>query len=321
MHEPTYVENRAMSCLIVGGGGFIGSHLARHLSSKRRIVVAGRSAQPPFALPAGVRYVQLNLTNPSALACLLDECDEVVDLAYSTVPKTSFEDPVFDIVSNLPFNVSLIKMASERRMRKLVFVSSGGTVYGNPQYLPVDEAHPTNPVSPYGITKLAIEKYGLMYGRLQGLPFVVVRPGNPYGPDQLGGRGQGFVATAVLSALKRSEIKVFGQRGSIRDYIYIDDLVAGIAAALDQGEIGEIYNIGTGIGLDNRAVLDAIAACARGDAIELIVRNEAVRPFDVSANVLSSARLTYRSGWRPLVSLEEGMRLTWNGAKDRFEGR
>ena len=308
-----------MSCLIVGGGGFIGSHLVRLLSSKRRIVVAGRRAQPPFVLPAATRYVQLNPTDPSALAGLLDECDEVVDLAYSTVPKTSFEDPVFDIVSNLPFNVTLIKMASERRMRKLVFVSSGGTVYGNPKYLPVDEAHPTNPVSPYGITKLAIEKYGLMYGQLRGLPFVVVRPGNPYGPNQLGGQGQGFVATAILSTLTLTEIKVFGERGSIRDYIYIDDLVAGIAAALDVGDIGEIYNIGTGTGLDNRAVLDAIAACARKDAIELNVRIEAVRPFDVSANVLSSARLTYRSGWRPLVGMEEGMERTWNGAKVRFE--
>jgi len=304
------------TCLIVGGGGFVGSRLVSLLQvGQRNIVVAGRRASPRFGLPAGVRYVQLDPADMGALAGLLDECDEVIDLAYSTVPKTSFEDPVFDVVSNLPFNVALIKMASERPLRKLVFVSSGGTVYGPSAYLPIDESHPTNPVSPYGITKLAIEKYGLMYCLLRGLPFVVVRPGNPYGPNQLGGQGQGFVATAVFSALRGCPISIFGERGTIRDYIYVDDLVAGIAAALESGEPGEVYNIGTGLGLDNRAVLESIEVCAHADGIALDIQTEAARPFDVAANVLSSARLTYRSGWRPTVSFEEGLSKTWAWAK------
>ena len=305
------------ACLIVGGGGFVGSHLVRCLAETgRHLIVAGRSSRTRFPLPDNVRYVQLDSNDHNALQYLMDECDEIIDLAYSTVPKTSFEDPVFDVLANLPFNVALIKMASERSMRKVVFVSSGGTVYGNPGYLPIDESHPTNPVSPYGITKLSIEKYGLMYSRLRELPFVAVRPGNPYGPDQIGGQGQGFVATALFAALAGKSIKIFGDRGTIRDYIYIDDLVSGIAAALDAGEPGEIYNIGTGIGLDNRTVLDHIGVLAAGEGLKLNIQIEPSRPFDVGANVLSSARLTYRAGWRPTTSFDDGLARTWAWAKE-----
>jgi UDP-glucose 4-epimerase len=131
----------------------------------------------------------------------------------------------------------------------------------------------------------------------------------------VGGQGQGFVATAVFSARAGNSIKIFGERGTIRDYIYVDDLAAGIAAALESGEAGEVYNIGTGLGLDNRAVLEGIEACARADGIALDIQIEAARPFDVAANVLSSARLTYRSGWRPTVSFEDGLDKTWAWAK------
>lgn len=310
------------ACLIVGGGGFVGSHLVRFLArGERLLIVAGRSPRARFPLPDNVRYVQLDPDNLSALQVLMDECDEIIDLAYATVPKTSFEDPVFDVLSNLPFNVALIKMASERPMRKVVFVSSGGTVYGNPGYLPIDESHPTDPVSPYGITKLSIEKYGLMYSRLRDLPFVAVRPGNPYGPNQIGGQGQGFVATALFASLAGKSIKIFGDRGTIRDYIYIDDLVSGIAAALNAGEPGEVYNIGTGIGLDNRTVLDHIGVLATLEGRELDIQIEPPRPFDVAANVLSSARLTYRSGWRPATNFDEGLAHTWAWAKYHLSGK
>lgn len=306
------------TCLIIGGGGFIGSHLVRALKSQsqRNVVVAGRNKKPRFELGEDVRYIQLDSINFEVLGTLLDECDEVIDLAYSTVPKTSFDDPVHDVLSNLPFNVALIKMASERNLRRFVFVSSGGTVYGNAGYLPIDESHPTNPVSPYGITKLAIEKYGLMYHRLRGLPLVVVRPGNPYGPNQHGGLGQGFVATALHQALTGQPVRLFGERGTVRDYIYVEDLAAGIVAALEHGELGAAYNIGSCQGLDNRQILSAIEKCIRSDQLSLDIKIEPARPFDVAANVLSSARLTYASAWRPKVGFDEGLERTWAWVRD-----
>lgn len=308
-----------LKTLIIGGGGFIGSHWAHHLArqSDREVIVVGRSPIPRFSLPDSVSYVQGDAGDIAFIGNLLDSCDEVVDLAYATVPKTSFDDPVHDVLVNLPSSVVLLRQASKRKLRRLVLVSSGGTVYGNAAYLPIDETHPTNPVSPYGITKLALEKYALMFHRLEGLPVVIVRPGNPYGPNQLGNLGQGFVGTALYSMLKRQPVCVFGERGTVRDYVYVEDLVTGLSAALHHGKVGEIYNIGTGIGYDNQSVLDEIDSIVRADGYSIEREYRPLRTFDVAENVLSSARLTYLSGWRPQFDLHTGLKATWQWAKEQ----
>jgi UDP-glucose 4-epimerase len=305
--------------LIVGGGGFIGrAFLARVIhGGGREVVIAGRSNQPAYGLPAGVVYRQVAPSDLAAYAALLDWADEVVDFAYSSVPQTSFEDPVRDVLDNLPFNVALIKMASERSLEKFLFVSSGGTVYGHPVRLPIDEAHPTDPVSPYGITKLAVEKYGLMYWRSKRLQFVAVRPGNPYGPGQLGHRGQGFVATAMQQVLEGGTVTIFGERGAIRDYIYVDDLASGILAALEYAAGGSVLNIGTGLGIDNRQMVNAIGTLVRRDGMQLDVRTALARAFDVSANVLDSSKLRDISGWQPEVALETGLEKAWAWIKGK----
>lgn len=299
--------------LVVGGGGFIGSHLVLKLleSGRKDIWVVGRSAEPRFLLPKAVRYISGDISNESFIRSILQGCDEVIDLAYSTVPKTSFEDPVHDVLANLPSSVTLIKVASEFNLRRFVLVSSGGTVYGNAAYLPIDEFHLTNPVSPYGITKLAIEKYALMFNHLSSLPVIIVRPGNPYGPNQLGNLGQGFIASAIFSILNNKQVNIFGESGTVRDYIYIDDLTNGLVAALDKGKVGDVYNVGTGIGLDNRDVLDAIIKISDRSKFPLNLVIQQERPFDVAENVLSSAKLTYISGWKPQTSIVAGLEKTW----------
>ena len=299
--------------LVVGGGGFIGSHLVLKIfeSGRKNIRVVGRSAQPRFSLPKGVDYLSGDISNESFVRSIIQGCDEVIDLAYSTVPKTSFDNPVHDALANLPSSVTLIKVASEFNLKCFVLVSSGGTVYGNAAYLPIDEFHLTNPVSPYGITKLAIEKYALMFNHLNSLPVVIVRPGNPYGPNQLGNLGQGFIASAIFSLLNNKQVNIFGERGTVRDYIYIDDLTNGLVAALDKGKVGEVYNIGTGIGLDNREVLDAIVNISDQPRFPLNLVIQPERSFDVAENVLSSVKLTYITGWKPKVSFQTGLKKTW----------
>lgn len=305
--------------LVVGGGGFIGSHLVRTLCAdgRRRVTVTGRRTQPVYGLPDSATYVKAGAEDGAAMAALLADADEVVDLAYASVPKTSFDDPVHDVLSNLPATVSLLRQAAAFPLRRFVLVSSGGTVYGNAVRLPIDEFHPTDPVSPYGITKLAAEKYAFLFHQLASLPLVVVRPGNPYGPFQYGNLAQGFVGAAFHAIVKRTKPLVFGERGTVRDYIYVDDLARGIVAALDHGRLGETYNIGTGIGYDNRAVLDVIHAVVKGDGFAVECEHRDARPFDVEANVLSSARLTYVSGWRPSVDLRGGIEMTWNWVKEQ----
>lgn len=305
-----------LTTVVVGGGGFIGSHLVRLLVArgKRKVIVVGRSSAPRFPLPPEVDYIQGDAGDVALNSRLFENCDEIVDLAYATVPKTSFEDPVHDVLANLPASVSLLRQASRYKLRRVLLVSSGGTVYGDAEYLPIDESHPTNPVSPYGITKLTLEKYAQMFHRLEGLPVVIVRPGNPFGPNQFGNLGQGFIGAAIFATLARQPVSVFGERGTVRDYVFIDDVAEGLLAALDQGVMGETYNIGTGIGLDNRAVLDALDTVVRPSGYSVEIAACPRRPFDVAANVLSPARITYVTGWRPHTNFIDGLGQTWSWA-------
>jgi UDP-glucose 4-epimerase len=238
--------------------------------------------------------------------------DEVIHLAYATVPQTSFDDPLFDLEANLPANVQLLQNATSAGVAKFVLVSSGGTVYGVARSLPIHEGHPTNPISPYGITKLAIEKYAGMFQVVSGLPIVVVRPANAYGEEQRALGGQGFIAAAVHSIVRGREVDVFGPEGTVRDYIHVSDVASGIVAALEHGEVGNTYNIGTGLGVNNFEVLREIQTFATHAGLPMHTRMLPQRAFDVPANVLDSRSLEAVSGWRPKVGLASGIERVWN---------
>lgn len=302
-----------MKCCVIGGTGFIGSHLVQALlETGRDVRVAGRRERGLVFLPEHVEYLQGDIRSREFIAQVLSGVDEIVDLAYSSVPKTSYDNPVLDIMDNLPGSVALFEAACGYTLKKMLFVSSGGTVYGEPQDLPIDERHPTNPISPYGITKLALEKYAQMYNRIRNLPVVCARPSNPYGEGQKPFVGQGFVATAIVSILAAKEIQIFGERGTIRDYIYVSDVAQGLIAALDFGIPGECYNIGSTEGRSNLEVIEKISACARKYGIDPLVTHAAPRSFDVSANVLNTGKLQAISGWQPKIEFDVGIEHTWN---------
>jgi UDP-glucose 4-epimerase len=247
---------------------------------------------------------------------MLAGADEVIDLAYSTAPQTSFADPIFDIVSNLPASVGLLQESLAAGIRKVVLVSSGGTVYGVARSLPIREDHATRPISPYGITKLAIENYGWMFKALSNLPVVVVRPANAYGEGQRTLSGQGFIAAAMHSITEGHAVDVFGESGTVRDYIHVTDVAAGIVAALESGVPGMAYNIGTSEGRTNIEILEMIKPLAAAAGLGVKIRHLPARNFDVPANCLDSGRLRSISGWRPRVSLQDGIRRLWDGAME-----
>ena len=313
--------NMKRSC-VIGGTGFIGCGVVNGLlAAGRKVSVIGRSLRPSRTLPAGVAYFPGDLGNRDFLADALRGVDEVIDLAYTTVPKTSFDHPVDDILGNLPAAVTLFQVASELALKKVVVVSSGGVVYGNAARLPITEDHPTNPISPYGITKLAVEKYALMYWKANALPVVCVRPGNAYGEGQRPFIGQGFVATAIASILKGREVSIYGESGTVRDYIHLLDVSSGIIAAMENGVPGSCYNVGTGVGRSNRDVLDLLFRLARAKGLNPLLRVLPPRQFDVEANVLSSAKLFADTGWQAEISFEEGIERTWDWfCRQRFNG-
>jgi UDP-glucose 4-epimerase len=222
-------------CCVIGGTGFIGSRLVEYLSKTgRKLTIIARNSVPTRHLPTGVRYIAGDYGDKYFLKGVLQGVDEIINLAHTTVPKTSFDDPISDISSNLPAVVSLLEIASQIAIKKLIFISSGGTVYGKSLHPPISETHPTNPISPYGITKLALEKYALMYHEIYGLPVVCIRPANAYGEGQIPYVGQGFISTAIASILQNKDILLFGEHGTTRDYIHVDDVVktVGMVSAI-----------------------------------------------------------------------------------------
>lgn len=298
------------STLVIGGAGYIGAYLVPMLiASGRRVTVLGRSERPRYKLPEGATYVADDFGRRDLISRLLDCHREAIHLAYATVPNTSFENPLADLLQNLPPTVQLFSEAADRGV-KLVLVSSGGAVYGEAIKLPICENHPTKPISPYGVTKLALENYAYLYAVTHGLKFVGVRPANAYGVGQRPFVGQGFIATAMASALKGMPIKIFGQHGTIRDYLYVSDLAAGIVSALERGHLSETYNLGSGIGFTNHEVIEAFMPMMREIGCNVQIESLPERAFDVKANVLDSTKLQAHTGWKPQIEFGDGLRRT-----------
>lgn len=304
--------------LVIGGSGYVGSHLVSKLvATGRYVTVLGRSATPKYELPENVDYVAGDFAQHELINQLLDAHQEVIHLAYATVPNTSYEDPLADLLQNLPPTVQLFAEAALRGS-KLILVSSGGTVYGEANVSQLSETHETKPISPYGVTKLTLENYAHLYATTHGLKFVCVRPANAYGVGQRPFIGQGFISTAMASVMRGAPIKVFGKRGTIRDYIYVEDLASGIVSALEEGSLSEIYNIGSGVALSNLDVIEALTPLMNEFGYDVSVEYMQERPFDVKVNVLNSEKLHAHTGWRPEISLDVGLKLTYDWLKREF---
>jgi len=306
------VMNKSASecnCLVIGGNGFIGSHLVpRLVASGRRVTVLDRTGISSRIKSGLVTYVAGDFSDSALIGHLVAEHDEVVHLAYATVPNTSFDNPLADLDQNLHPAVQLFDIVA-RKGARLLLVSSGGTVYGEAISTPITEEHPTHPISPYGVTKLTLERYAYLYAVTRGLKVTCVRPANPYGEGQLPFVGQGFVSTAMATAMKGKPITIFGEHGTVRDYIHIDDLVEGMLVVFENAAANETFNIGSSIGRSNLDVVNAMSTLLQESGVEVCLNYVSARPFDVKVNVLDCNRIR-NMGWQPRVSFEDGLKRT-----------
>ena len=297
-----------MRAMVLGGTGFIGSHLVdRLLADGHQVRVFARSPErfrPP--LPA-VDYRQADLADIPALVEALTGIEVVYHLVSTTVPSTSNRDPVFDIESNLVGMVRLLQVARDSGVRRLVYLSSGGTVYGTPQVLPIPESHPLHPICSYGIVKAAAENYLHMFHELHGLDYLVLRASNPYGERQGHYGVQGVIGTFLNQIRRGEELEVWGDGTLVRDYIHVDDLARLCVKAGESARLG-IYNAGSGRGYSIREVLACIEQAV---GRKPVVTWREGRGFDVPRVVLDIARAEADFGWRPEIDLAEGIRRTW----------
>jgi UDP-glucose 4-epimerase len=238
----------------------------------------------------------------------LEGVDVLIHLICTTLPGPSNENPAYDVDSNVIGTLNLLNEALKHRVKKVVFASSGGTVYGIPKELPIAETHPTDPICSYGITKLMIEKYLYLYHRIHGLNCTVLRLANPYGERQRITGVQGAIAVFLGKVLYDQPISIWGDGTVARDYFYIGDLVDAVCRVIEQEPPSLVYNIGSGTALSLNDMLEWIR---RVTGKRPVVRYEPQRALDVPINCLDIGRAKRELGWEPKVGLEEGLLRTW----------
>ena len=304
--------------LVTGGCGFIGGHLTLHLSKLGHdVLVFDRHPPPPWliGLPR-VRFIQGELLELLSADDWLQGVDAIYHLAWAHIPESATQHPVNDIQTNLVTTVRLLQAASERGVRRILFPSTGGAVYGLVQRLPVPEGHPKAPISAYGVTKLAAEKYIELYHRLHGLEYAILRPSVPYGPWQDPFGRQGAVAVFMGSILTGRPITIWGDGDAItRDFFHISDLIRAFVLAAHHPSETAIYNIGGGQAVSLNQLLNEIMQIADVER-DVIIKRLPPRPFDVPQLVLDITRAREVLGWTPQTSLREGLKSTWAWYRD-----
>jgi len=297
-----------MRTLVIGGTGFIGSHLVDHLLAHgHRVRVFSRSPERRRPQVAGVDYRIASLDDIPALSEALCGVEVVFHLASATVPATAARDPVFDVDANLVATLRLLDLLTESEVKKLVYLSSGGTVYGIPETLPVPEDHRLMPICSYGIVKAAIEGYIRIFQRSHAIECIIVRPSNPYGPRQGHSGVQGVIGTFLARIRDGEPLEVWGDGSQVRDFLYVSDLAEFCVRAAESGGSG-VYNCGSGRGC---SVNEIIAVVEKVTGRKAVVERRPPRGFDVPEVVLDISAVRRVFGWQPRVGLGEGIRMTW----------
>lgn len=303
-------------CCILGGGGFIGINLANHLVRTGWQVTSYGRQPAPGAHAAEVRHLTGEFADAPVRLSAIDGFDIVFHLVGST-PARSESDRVADLDGSVAQTLRLLDAGVAGAFGKIVFISSGGTVYGLPERVPIPETARQWPTCSYGVSKLAVERYLSVYQRLYGLGYGIARVSNPFGPHQQRRTGQGVIAALLHCALSGEPFTIVGDGTVVRDYFYVEDLVAGLASLADYLGDDGVYNLGSGIGTSLNALITLVERVT-GQTIER--RFQPGRAIDVPVNVLDVRRAATDLDWRAETPLETGLARTfdWMAARTPY---
>ena len=299
-----------MRVLVTGGAGFIGSHVVNGLlaAGHEVAVLDNLSTGDRANLPEGVSLFENDIRDAEVERVFRDFRPEVVDhhAAQANVPA-SVADPLYDASVNVLGGLNLLRAAAATGVRKFVYVSSGGAMYGEPASIPVPEDAPVRPLSPYGASKQALEAWLGVYQRTFGLDFSVLRYGNIYGPRQ-GIREEGAVVAVFATRMAAEQpVTIDGTGQQTRDFVYVGDCVTANLAALERGS-GGAFNIGTG---QETSVLQIFEGMARVSGYSGEPRFGPARKGDVMRIVLDPSLAARELGWKAEMALEDGLRRTY----------
>ena len=299
-----------MRILVTGGAGFIGSNLVDGLLARGHEVAVFNnlsSGKREYVDPRA-RLVVGDLTRPEEVEqCVADFRPEIVSHHAAQMDvRHSVTDPIHDARTNVLGTIALLQSCTRHGVRKLLYASTGGALYGEGQSLPATEDHPINPESPYGASKHTVEHYLYLWKHLHGLDYTVLRYPNVYGPRQNPHGEAGVNAIFIGLMLHGDRPRIFGDGSQVRDYLFVGDVVAANLLALDKGS-GLILNIGTGVGTSVGDIVRTINEVL-GTTIAPI--HEAERAGEIQRIFLDATRARDALGWTPTVSFIDGLRRT-----------
>lgn len=308
-----------MNILVTGGAGFIGSHIVdAYLAAGHMVAIVdnfttGRRAN----VPPAARVYEMDIRDPALAAVFAREHPDIVNhhAAHISV-HGSVTDPVHDASVNVLGTLRVLECARDAGVRKIIYASSGGAAYGEPQHLPCDEAHPSDPLSPYGLSKHTAERYVALYHRLYGMHFTILRYPNVYGPRQ-DPHGEGGVVAIFSERMLRDEpVTIYGTGAQERDFLAASDVARANVAALTRGH-NEIVNCGTGAGTSITQIFETLAAIT---AYRHTPNHAPARPGEVFRIYLTERKARDVLGWEPVISLEAGLTAVVTAFRSAPEG-
>ncbi len=299
-------------CLLLGGCGFIGSHLADLLLERGyQVRIFDRSRVDLSNIKHIQGRIELapgDFTKSRDVKKALKGCDYIFHFIGTTLPESSNLNPRDDVYSNVISSIRMLEFARAEGAKKVIFSSSGGTVYGIARTTPIPESHPTEPLCSYGIAKLTVERYLHLFSYLYDLDYVVLRSSNPYGERQ-GTEGLQGAIPVFLSRIKEGKpVRIWGDGSVVRDFLYIEDLTRAFFQALTTRTQSRVFNIGSGRGTSINELMEVIR---RVTGREFRVEYGPGRKVDVPVNILDPQLAGKELKWRAEVSLEEGIRRLW----------
>jgi len=290
--------------LVLGARGFLGRHICKLLATKNiELIEADIQPGPVQTVSCQSESMILDVVSTRDFSEIVTRVDAIIYLVSTTLPSASNRAPIFDVESNLVPLIRLLETV-KHTSKRLIFASSGGTVYGTSTEPLISEYHPTNPICSYGIVKLASEKYLRMYRDIYGFRSVCLRIANPYGIGQDLAKPQGTVGIFTHKILSGQPLVIWGDGEVVRDYVSANDVAEAFWRALEyEGNVSE-FNIGTSVGT---SINDLIAAIAMKCQRTPIVEHQEARTFDVPRNVLCNSLASNELGWIPRTALKAGL--------------
>jgi len=296
--------------MVTGGCGFIGSHIVdAYIKMGHSVVIVDNLSTGDISnLNPKAKFYEEDICNRDIEGIFKHEKPEIINHHAAQINvRISVDDPLLDAETNIMGSLNLLNLAKRYKIRKFIFASSGGAVYGEPDRLPITEDFPINPSSPYGISKAAVEKYLSIFAELYGIDSIILRYSNVYGPRQISKSEAGVISIFINQILNNRKCTVFGDGTQTRDYVYVGDIVEANRMALKCST--NILNIGTGIETSVNGLINILSDVTEK---EVVHEHGTPRPGEVHRNVLNVSKASSMLKWVPKTDLRQGIKTTFD---------